>query len=45
MPSTFSYFRGSLIFSVAVLAAVAWYGHMRGGAELAGAFLLTTAVL
>ncbi|KIA82030.1 hypothetical protein QR66_01140 [Chromobacterium piscinae] len=45
MPSIFSYFRGSLAFSAAVLAAVAWYGFESGGAERAGAFLLTTLVL
>ncbi|POZ60033.1 DUF475 domain-containing protein [Chromobacterium alticapitis] len=45
MSSTFSYFRGSLAFSVAALAAVAWYGFQAGGAESAGSFLLTALVL
>ncbi|OHX13259.1 hypothetical protein BI347_06880 [Chromobacterium sphagni] len=45
MRSTFSYFRGSLLFSLAVLAAVGWYGYRLGGAEHALAFLITALVL
>ncbi|UTH72748.1 DUF475 domain-containing protein [Chromobacterium sp. IIBBL 290-4] len=45
MRSTFSFFRGSLLFSAAALAMVGWYGYGQGGAEAASAALLTTLVL
>ncbi|NHR05563.1 DUF475 domain-containing protein [Chromobacterium haemolyticum] len=45
MRTTLSYFTGSLLFSVVVLAATGWYGFQLGGPAMASSFLVTALVL